>query len=140
MRLRSVFASLPLVTQRLLVVLCTHFVRISATHPRKLRIPTKSSSTLSGKCGGSIEQCSPKSRPDQKNIKMKNTHNFLRNYCANQSPGDRQVLQNNWTEIGGTWMRVGRQRRKVDTGWTLHGPRDSIRIFSCKDQICNTNV
>lgn len=66
MRLRSVFARLPLLTQKLLAVLCVHFVRVSATHPRKLRIATECSSTLSGKCGGSVEQRSPKFRPDQK--------------------------------------------------------------------------
>lgn len=96
MQLRSVFASLPLLTQRLLAVLCVHFVRISATHPRKLcpniAVP------LAESVGAALS--SPKFRPDQKNIKMKNTHNFLRNYCANRSPGDRQVLQNSWTQIG----------------------------------------
>lgn len=100
MTLAGVFTRLPRLTQRLLAVcVCVHFVRISATHPRKLWIATEHySSTFSWKCGGSVEQRSPKvqARPEKHNDE-EYAQRFRELLCESV---DRQVPQNSRTEIG----------------------------------------
>lgn len=105
MRLHSAFASLPLLTQRLLILLCVHFVRISAAHPRKLWIQTEHSSTPTGKCGGSVEQCRSRIRTSFSGIIVRISHQ-----------GTDESYRTAGRRSDGTWMRVGRQRRKADAG------------------------